>query len=156
LVAGVVLLSTGLAGCGTVPGGTAGTPLQVAAQNNQVSTSNHSTVRRAVQIAQDALYRYDDLRDQWLRSSNDREKDRIEQRMLDTLTNAVSRIRTEASGGYGWDARQVYDVADRAISRYESLRRQWQNTSSDRERRELVNSMLTVLTDALKEIRRMA
>ena len=143
-------LSAPLTGCGTTPAATG-------LQNKTAATAqakDYSSVTRAQQVATDALYRYDSLRDQWQRAYNDSEKDRIEQDMLNVLTRASSDVRQTASNGSGYDARRVYDIADRAIDRYESLRYRWQQAYGDREKRELVNDMLTVLTAALKEVQR--
>lgn len=74
--------------------------------------------------------------------------------MLDTLTRAASDVRRTASGGSGYDAREIYNIADRAISQYENLRYRWQQACGDREKREIVNSMLTELTQALKDVQR--
>jgi hypothetical protein len=149
-LAALVLSMSALSGCGTAP---AATQLQ----NKTATTAqakDYQSVTRAQQIATDALYRYDGLRDDWQRAYSDAEKDRIEQSMLNTLTRAASDVRQTASYGHGYDARRVYDIADRAISRYEDLRYRWQQAYGDREKRELVNDMLTVLTRALKDVQK--
>lgn len=149
-LAALALTLSGLAGCGS---GIGTTQLQ-ASSNQQTEAKDYYSVNRARQIATDALYRYDGLRDDWQRAYSDREKDRIEQEMLNVLTRAISDIRRTASNGSGYDARRVYDIADRAIDRYEDLRYRWQQAYSDREKRELVNDMLVELTRALKDVQR--
>ncbi|MBM3270650.1 MAG: hypothetical protein FJZ01_23705 [Candidatus Sericytochromatia bacterium] len=149
-LAALTLAFSALTGCGTTPAATG-------LQNKTASTAtaqDYSSVSRAKQIATDALYRYDSLRDDWQRAYNDSEKDRIEQSMLNVLTRAASDVRQTASYGSGYDARRVYDIADRAIRKYEDLRYRWQQAYGDREKRELINDMLVVLTQALKDVQR--
>lgn len=153
LLAGVVLASSVLSGCGGTTPVASGLKATTATET-KVDAQSRYTVDRAKRIATDALYRYDNLRDDWQRAYSDYEKDRIEERMLSTLTRAVTDVRQAASGGYGYESRRVYDIADQAIDRYESLRRRWQRAWGDRERREIVNDMLVELTAALKDIQR--
>lgn len=110
-------------------------------------------VDRARRIASDSLYRYDGLLRDWERAYSDYEKDRIEERMLTALIDGLKDAQRAVSSGYGYQARQVYDIADRALDRYDDLRSDWRRAYSDRERREIVNDMLVTLTGALKDIK---
>jgi len=118
----------------------------------QVDVSSYD-VDRARRISSDTLYRYDEQLRDWKRAYSDYEKDRIEERMLRTLTDGLNDVQRAVSSGYGSQARRVYDIADHALNRYESLRRDWNRAYSTRERREIVNRMLVVLTDAHKDIK---
>ena len=150
-LAALALAMSSLTGCGSASVG--GTQLQ-ATSAQTVTAQDYYSVNRAKQIATDGLYRYDSLRDAWQRAYSDSEKDRIEQEMLNVLTRAASDVRRAASNGSGYDARRVYDIADRAIQSYENLRYRWQQAYGDREKRELINEMLTDLTRGLKEVQR--
>jgi hypothetical protein len=110
-------------------------------------------VDKARRISSDTLYRYDELLRDWKRAYSDYDKDRIEERMLRELTSGLNDVQRAVSSGHGYSARQVYDIADRALNRYESLRRDWQRAYSTRERRNLVNDMLVALTNAHKDIK---
>jgi hypothetical protein len=121
-------------------------------ENAMVDASSYE-VDRARRISSDTLYRYDQLLRDWQRAYTDREKDRIEDRMLTELTRGLNDVQRTVSSGYGYSARQVYDIANRALDRYESLRRDWQRAYTDRERRYIVNDMLVTLTNAHKDIR---
>jgi hypothetical protein len=118
----------------------------------QVDASSYE-VDRARRISADTLYQYDELLRDWKRAYSDREKDRVEERMLRELTEGLNDVQRAVSSGHGYSARQVYDIADRALDRYESLRRDWQRAYSVRERRDIVNDMLVVLTNAHKDIK---
>lgn len=120
--------------------------------NATVDASSYE-VDRARRISSDTLYRYDKLLRDWERTYSDYEKDRIEERMLKELTSGLNDVQRAVSSGYGYSARQAYDIADRALNRYESLRRDWQRAYSTRERRNIVNDMLVVLTSAHKDIK---
>ena len=119
---------------------------------NQVQAQDYRSVTQAQRVATDSLYRYEDLRRDWDRAYSDREKDRIEMQMLDELTEATKECQSISSGGYGYDAREVYDITDRALDEYETLRGRWQRTYDTRQKREIVNDMLQVLTQSLKLI----
>lgn len=118
----------------------------------QVDASSYE-LDRARRISADTLYRYDELLRDWNRAYSDYDKDRIEERMLRELTEGLNDVQRTVSSGYGYSARQVYDIADRALNRYEGLRRDWQRAYSTRERRNIVNDMLVVLTNAHKDIK---
>lgn len=124
------------------------TPPQVAAK--ALDTYSSSEARR---IAADALYRYDLLRRDWFNAVSDWEKDRIEQQMVTALTNGLQDVRRATYSSYAGDARRIHGIATRALERQETLRRDWQYAYSDKERRLIVNEMLTVLTGALLDIR---
>lgn len=109
-----------------------------------------SQVRR---IAADVLYRYEDLRREWLATASDWEKDRIEQQMVTVLSNGLQDVRRATYSSYAGDARRVHELATRTLERHESLRRDWQYAYGDREKRLIVNEMLTLLTGALMDIR---
>lgn len=116
------------------------------------ATENYAS-SEARRIAADALYRYEDLRRDWFSTSSDWEKDRIEQQMLTALSNGLQDVRRATYSSYTGDAHRIHELATRALERYESLRRDWQYTYGDREKRLIVNEMLTVLTGALMDIR---
>ncbi|MNK82462.1 hypothetical protein D3C87_1022370 [compost metagenome] len=120
--------------------------------NAKVDASSYE-LDRARRVSSDTLYRYEQLLRDWNRAYSDYEKDRIEERMLSELTSGLNDVQRAVSSGYGYSARQVYDIADRALNRYESLRRDWQRAYSTRERRNIVNDMLVVLTNAHKDIK---
>lgn len=156
ILATVALASTLLAGCGASPNGvTAG--IKSAQTAETVEGKDYYTVSRAKRIAQDGLARYNDLRDDWMRAYSDREKDRIEDQMLVVLSGTIGDVRDAVSaeaGANGYNSRQVFDAADRAIARYEDLRYQWSNTSNINRQREIANEMQTVIVDALNRVLR--
>ena len=175
-LASLTLAASVLAGCGTTPmmgvnstGDSSATAQSVDAQrkappavevaasaqvdaNAQVDASSYE-VDRARRVSSDTLYRYDQLLRDWKRAYSDYEKDRIEERMLTELTSGLKDVQRAVSSGYGYQARQVYDVADRALNRYEDLRRDWRRAYSKREQRNIINDMLVVLTNAHKDIK---
>ena len=118
----------------------------------QVDASSYE-VDRARRISSDTLYRYDELLRDWKRAYSDYEKDRIEDRMLTVLLDGLKDAQRAASAGYGTQARRVYDIADRALDRYDGLRRDWKRAYSKREQRFIVNDMLVLLTNAHKDIK---
>ncbi|HEY9856420.1 MAG TPA: hypothetical protein V6D05_11825 [Stenomitos sp.] len=107
----------------------------------------------ARRIASDTLYRYEDLRRDWFNTSSDYQKDRIEQQMITVLVGGLQDVQHATYGSYTTDARRLYDVATRALERNDGLRRDWQYAYGDREKRQIVNDQLTVLTGALMDIR---
>lgn len=116
------------------------------------ATENYSS-SEARRIAADALYRYEDLRRDWFNTGSDWEKDRIEQQMVTVLSNGLTDVRHATYSSYSSDARRHYDIATRALQRQDTLRRDLQYAYGDREKRQIVNEMLTVMTGALMEIR---
>lgn len=144
---GAALVAQVLVGCGT-------TPSTVALKSSyQVSTESttkayNSQVNRT---ATDALYRYNDLLREWDRAYSDSEKDRIEMRMLTVLTRALQDCKSQAYG-YGYSNEKIRRTAEDALDRYEDLRRDWDYAYSQREKREITNDMLTLLTRAVKDI----
>ncbi len=156
VLATVALASTLLAGCGAAPGGVSAS-IKSAQGAETVQGKDYYTVSRAKRIAQDGLYRYNNLRNDWLRAWSDREKDRIEDQMLVVLSQTIGDVRDAVSGesgASGYDSRQVFDIADRAISQYESLRYDWSNTGNINRQREIANQMQTVIVDALNRVQR--
>lgn len=174
-LATLCLASSVLAGCGTVPmagmspagetsaksqAANAQRPLPPAVvlaadaltEGDAIVDASYE-VDRARRIASDTLYRYDVLLRDWKRAYSDYEKDRIESRMLDELIAGLKDVQRAVSSGSGRSAREVYDVADRALDRYDSLRRDWSRAYTDRERRYIVNDMLVALTGAHKDIK---
>lgn len=163
-------LGSTLAGCGAGANvATPATPKQTAAKaarpelpsldrtalkstQDGISASSYYTVDRARRSASNALWRYQDLRDDWQRAWSDDEKDRIEQRMLSVLTRAGSDIRNMTSGSWDHDDRQINYIADRMLDEYEYLRRQWQSEWSIDRKREIINAMLVELTRGLKQV----
>lgn len=157
----LTLALSALVGCGsTAPSlkATSVTAIQAAAVRPNpplaaASALDNYTSSEARRIAADALYRYDLLRRDWFNAASDWEKDRIEQQMVTALTNGLQDVRRATYSSYAGDARRIHGIATRAIERQEILRRDWQYAYGDRERRLIVNEMLTVLTGALLEIR---
>lgn len=117
-----------------------------------ISSSSYYTVDRARRSASNALWRYQDLREDWQRAWSDDEKDRIEQRMLSVLTSAGTDIRSMTANSWDNDDRQINYIADRMLDNYEYLRRQWLNEWSVDRKRYIVNDMLVELTRGLKEV----
>jgi len=155
VLATLALASTLLAGCGAAPGTTTG--IKSATATGTVQAKDYYSVSRAKSLAADALSRYDQLRDSWLRAWSDREKDGIEDQMLVVLSQGIGDVRDAVSGeagASGYDSRQVFDIADQASSRYESLRYDWSNTNDINRQREISNQMQTLLVDALKRVQR--
>jgi hypothetical protein len=106
----------------------------------------------AKRTATDALYRYADLLQRWDRAYDDAERDRIEQEMLTTLTDAVRDIRSQTEMAQEYDARTIYRTACDAADRYRDLLRRYDMAYGDYEKRQIVNQMLTLLTSALKRV----
>ncbi|HBN07809.1 MAG TPA: hypothetical protein DD435_03880 [Cyanobacteria bacterium UBA8530] len=115
-----------------------------------VSTASYGSLSEINRSATDALYRYNDLLRQWNYTSSNYQKDNIEMSMLETLTRALKNIKTTA--GYGYDTQRIRTMATDALYRYDDLQHRWTSAYSDRERREIVNSMLDLLTRAVKNI----
>lgn len=115
--------------------------------------STETTRSEARRIAADTLLRYDDLRRDWFNATSDWAKDRIEQQMVTVLSDGLADVRRATYSSYASDARRIYEVASRALERHASLRRDWQYAYGDREKRQIVNQMLTVLTGALMDVR---
>ncbi len=117
-----------------------------------ISASSYYTVDRARRRASDALWRYQDLREDWQRAWSDDEKDRIEQRMLSVLTQAGSDIRSMTHSSWDYDDRRLNELMNSMLDEYEYLRRDWLNTWDIRRKREIVNQMLIELTRGLQEV----
>ncbi|MBM3267308.1 MAG: hypothetical protein FJZ01_06640 [Candidatus Sericytochromatia bacterium] len=117
-----------------------------------ISASSYYTVDRARRRASDALWRYQDLREDWQRAWSDDEKDRIEQRMLVVLTDGGTDIRRMTANSWDYDDRRLNDMAERMLQEYDYLRREWQQTWDTGRKREIVNQMLIVLTRGLQEV----
>ncbi|MBO9541049.1 hypothetical protein J7643_10715 [bacterium] len=152
LLAALALAST-LAGCGA--GGMSLASLQ-GTSSDTLQAKDYYSVRDAQRVATTALRRYDDLRDEWMRAYSDREKDRIEDRMISALAGGISDVRravSAQSGASGADSRRIYDIADRASVRYERLRDEWRYTGSISRQREIANEMMVLLIDALKRVK---
>lgn len=154
------LVLSALVGCGaTAPSLTSQSTEQVraAARRPNPPTLTTAAMERASsqvrRLAGDALYRYEDLRREWLATPSDWEKDRIEQQMVTVLSNGLQDVRRATYSSYAGDARRVHELATRTLERHESLRRDWQYAYGDREKRLIVNEMLTLLTGALMDIR---
>jgi hypothetical protein len=109
---------------------------------------------RASAIADRALKDYVELTIRWERTYGDRAKDALEEQMLRTLKSALDDVQevTSRQGQTSYD-RQAYDLADRALDRYEALYREWRNTYGREAGRLVVNEMLRVMVDALEAIR---
>lgn len=153
LLVGIALASTMLAGCGTTASVTA-----VKAENaTTVQGKDYYTVTRAQSVAQNSLYSYDRLRDDWMRAYSDAEKDRIEDQMLVVLSQGIGDVRDAVSaeaGASGADSRRVFNIADRAIQQYEALRWDWSNTHNVHQQRVISNQMQTIMVGALKDVQR--
>lgn len=155
------LALSALVGCGaTAPSLKSSTTSQVQAAAKRPNPPQVATLAteaysssEARRIAADALYRYDDLRRDWFNAHSDWEKDRIEQSMVSTLSTGLQDVRRATYSSYAGDARRIHGIATRALERQEILRRDWQYAYGDREKRIIVNEMLSVLTGALLDIR---
>lgn len=166
-------LTVALAGCGAGPAltgtatvgsasaqakgdkATADRPLPPETKEAEPKATRGTAARRAADYASEALYQQDRLLRDWHNAWSDREKDRVEQRMLDTLYDAVKDVQRVTSGqGYDSADRRAYDIADRCLDRYDDLRRDWSYAWGDREKREITNRMLNLMVDALKDIKR--
>lgn len=150
VLVGIALASSMLAGCGLSP---------VASVSNSshgaVQAKDYYSVTRAQQAASNTLYSYNDLRDQWLRAYSDEQKDSIEDQMLVVLSQGIGDVRAAVgaeAGASGYDASQVFNIADSAISQYESLRYQWSNTHDLNQQRWISNQMQTLLVGALQDV----
>ncbi|HEY9854365.1 MAG TPA: hypothetical protein V6D05_01420 [Stenomitos sp.] len=157
MLVALVMASSVLAGCGATPGATTG--IKSAQTTDAVEGQDFWSVSRAKKIATDALGQYDRLRDRWLRAYTDAEKDRIEDDMLVILSRGIADVRDSVSaeqGGTGYNARQVFDLADRACQRYEDLRDQWAHTNNLDRQREISNQMQTLIVDALNQVKRVS
>lgn len=164
-------LTVALAGCGASPlGGVAATgsaaalatdkstadrPVPPQTKEAEPKVNRGTAARRASDYASDALYQQDRLLDEWQHSYSDSSKDRVEQRMLNNLYNALKDAqRVTSNQGYDSADRRAYDLADRCLSRYNDLRRDWSYAYGDREKRRIVNQMLNLMVDALQDIKR--
>jgi hypothetical protein len=127
---------------------------EATAESKKQALGDGYVAENARRTATDALYRYQDLLREWDHAWSDREKDRIEQRMLEVMTRAIKDIERSTSGAFGYEERRINDVARSVIDRYRELLRRYDNAYSDRERREIVNQMLTELTRGLKQVQR--
>lgn len=111
--------------------------------------------RQAARSADRALYRYADLLRQWERARTDEEKDRLEQDMLYEFHSTLDDVRQNTSAsGHDYADREAYDRADRALTRYDRLFREWERARTDAEKRRIVNEMLTDMMEALQAIKR--
>jgi len=148
-------LAVTLAGCGGAGNVATTSPVSFgnsATQGGQVSSADYVSVTQAQQQATDALYQYNDLLNTWEQTNSDIQKDQIENQMLNVLTQALQSIQQTVSSGYGYDARQVYNIAGDALTQYQSLELQWQQAYTLQQKRQIVNNMLTLLTGACKQI----
>jgi len=149
-LAAVVLASSLLTGCGGNP------VMGLATTHSQsVSAKDYYSVSNAQRIASNGLYQYNDLRNQWISAYSDQQKDQIEDQMIVVLSGALGNVRQAVSadaGASGYDAAQVYNVADQAINQYEGLRQQWANTNDVNQQRWIANQMETVMTNALQQV----
>lgn len=151
LALATLTLASSLAGCGTT-GVFAGLSTQ---STTTVQVKDYYSVTNAQRIASNALYRYNDLRNDWLAAYSDSQKDRIEDRMLVVLSQAIGDVRlavSDEAGASGYDAREVFNISNYAISRYEALRRQWDMTNDINTQRWISNEMQTVMVDALQRV----
>lgn len=122
-------------------------------QGTAVTADDYSLIVRTHQIASDTLYRYEDLRRLWYATPGDEQKDRVELQMADVLTQGLRDVRRVSSSSYGYDADRMYRMADRGLMRYDELRRDYELAWGDRDRRVIMNRILTELTELVKQIR---
>lgn len=110
--------------------------------------------RKAGRVAEDALYNYSLQFRDWERAWTNSEKDRIESKMLSTLHAALQDVQQVTSDlGNDTADRRAYDIADRGLDRYTSLYSSWERSWSEREKREILNDMLTVMVQSLKDVK---
>ena len=151
-LATLTLASTMLAGCGTT-GMTGLSTLN--SQTAAVQAKDYYSVTNAQSIASNALYQYNDLRNQWLAANDDSQKDQIEDQMLAVLSQGLGNVRSAVSaesGANGYDSREVFNIADEAISQYNSLREEWAQTTDVNQQREIANQMETLMVNALQQV----
>lgn len=154
VLAALAIASTLLAGCGAVGNGITAS-IKPAEATSTVKAKDYYSVTQAHRLATNGLDRYNVLRDRWMRAHSDAEKDRIEDQMLVVLSGAIGDVRNSVSGdsgASGYDSRKVFDIADRAISRYENLRYEWSNSHNLQRQREISNEMQSVVVNALQRV----
>ena len=143
------LAASVLSGCGTAVTGMSTATATTASAKGFVS------VTTAQNDAYAALSQYNNLRNQWLAAYDDQTKDNIDDQMLVVLSQGLGQVRQDVSGNAGaagWDSRQVYNIADSAISQYEGLRQQWAQTNDINQQRVISNRMQTIMVNALQQI----
>lgn len=151
----VALASSLLAGCGGAPTGLRAS-IKSASATGSVKAKDYYSTNNAHQIANSALGQYNGLRNQWLRTSDNAQKDHIEDQMLVVLSGAIGQVENAVSaeaGASGYDATEIYNLADNASNQYESLRQQWAATQDINQQRIISNQMQTILVHALEQIR---
>lgn len=165
------VLAPGLAGCGLTPGTgtTPSTSAQAASTSrptvpaidvqalakvkSSLGAMDYGVVSESKNTATQALYQYNDLRNQWLATYDNNAKDNLEQQMLGVLTQAASTIEGYTNGGCcDTDNQAIYSMASNALNEYNSLRNQWMSTYDVNQKRNLVNQMLVDLTGAIQSI----
>lgn len=155
LVLAALALSTTLVGCGAANG--VGANITTTSTSSTVQAKDYYTVTSAQRIATSTLSSYNRLRDRWMAAYSDAEKDRIEDQMLVVLSQGIGDVRDAVSaqaGATGYDSRQVFNIADRAISQYETLRVQWSYSHDINVQRQISNQMQTLLVNALQSVQR--
>ncbi|MBU6428686.1 MAG: hypothetical protein KGR26_06745 [Cyanobacteria bacterium REEB65] len=164
-------LAPSLAGCGTAPGSNALDPstsaqavtnrpivpsvdLAALAQTRSgLSAKDVGTVSEAKSLATNALYEYNNLRNEWLSTYDDTQRDNIEQEMLQVLTSADSDIRNATNNGCcDSDNQYLFSISNSSLEQYSSLDSEWSSTWDVNQRRQIANQMLVVLTQALMQI----
>lgn len=147
-LATLTLASMMLAGCGAPP--------QLSSQSRTtVQAQDVNSVKKAQRLATEALRVYDDLRNDWIISPTDDQKDQIDGQMLLLLFRALEDIRTAVSsqaGARGNDTRTVFDIATSILTRCEPLRAQREKSQNITEQRWLANLMEIYLLDALNRV----
>lgn len=147
------LAASVLSGCGTAVTGMSTATATTASAKGFVS------VTTAQNDAYAALSQYNNLRNQWLAAPDDQSKDNIDDQMLVVLSQGLGQVRNAVSGNAGaagYDSRQVYNIADAAISQYEGLRQQWAMTNDINQQRVISNQMQTIMVNALEQVENVA
>jgi hypothetical protein len=103
---------------------------------------------KSLRIAKRALEHYRELLEEWDRTYSDVEKNRIEGRMLDVLTRAHNEVLdTDGSKEY-----INQEISRRTLEHFRVLNRDYEKAVTSRERLDIRNDMLRVLTGGLKDI----
>ena len=172
--AAAALLAATLAGCGTTGAPTGAAATGAAAMQAQKAKGQKASAdrpappaaeqgkpkqglaaRESTRMAERSLYRYAELTRAWERAWSDSEKDRIEQDMLTELHSAIEDVQqVTSSSGHDSADRRAYDIADQGLNRYDRLYREWQMAWGDREKRRIINDMLSGMVQTLQDVKR--
>lgn len=172
-LAAATLVAVTLAGCGSTGAPTGAARTAAAALQAQKAKGSADAKRPAPpaadqgtpkqglaardsqRIAERSLYRYAELIRAWERAWSDSEKDRLEQDMLTEMHAAIEDIQSvTSSSGHDSADRRAYDIADQGLNRYDRLFREWERAFGDREKRRIINDMLSGMVQTLQDVKR--